>query len=191
MTNTFRITITTLLLIAFNCLVTSCDYQEEETIDKTSIILPNGKHIVVEKTNTESTAIGVFSNHNYGTTHRFTYKFSIDQDRIDWDGGSGEPKNITFCKDTTYIRYLKEKTITTNYTDSLTQETERHQRNEIQEFFQKHIDKRYFFKLLGSDYWVDIPLEHYTSISNECEEYQIPNDEELALPSMKNDDFKE
>lgn len=161
---------------------TSCNYYDEERIDKTSTTFPNGKLLVVEKTNTESTAVGIFSNHNYGTTHRFTYRFSIKQDGINWDGGSGEPKNIVFCKDTTYMRYLKEKTIITHYTDSISNKTERSQQYETQAFFQKLIDKRYFFKLLGDAYWVDIPFTRYNEIQNTCDEYQIPNDNELVLP---------
>lgn len=67
---------------------------------KTSKILPNGKHIIVEKNTKEMTSRDIFTNHNYGTSHQFTYKFLLTEDNISWDGGSAEPKNIIFYKDT-------------------------------------------------------------------------------------------
>lgn len=168
-------------VIILNCLFSSCNYNTEEMIDKTSILLPNGKHLVVEKTNKETTAVGVFTNHNYGMSHSFTYKISINPGDINWDGGSGEPKYITFCKDTTYIRYLQEKSIETEYTDSIDHTTKHNHHFEIREVFQKYIDDRYFFKLLGDDYWVEISSEDYFFVKKSGDEYYIPNDNEILL----------
>ncbi|MEI6866143.1 hypothetical protein [Flavicella sp.] len=98
----------TFLIILLNCLFISCTYNTEEATDKTSKTLPNGKYLVVEKITKASSSWGVLTNHYYGT-YSYKYKISIPQEDINWNGGSGEPKNILFCKDTTYIRYLKKR----------------------------------------------------------------------------------
>lgn len=174
----------TYFLILLNCLFSSCNYNTKENTDLTSKVLPNGKHIIIEKITKETTSHGIFSKHNYGTSHSFKYKFSISQEKIDWYGGSGEPKNILFCNDTIYIRYLKEKNITTNYIDSLNNTTKYNYHSEIQEIFQKHIDKRYFFKLFGNDFWVDIASDDYYYLKKSCDDYPIPNDNELSLKTV-------
>lgn len=167
-------------VITLSCLFSSCNSETQETLDKTREVLPNGKRLVVEKTNKETTSTGIFTKHNYGTTHSYAYKISVNPGVIIWDERSGEPKSIIFCKDTTYIRYLKEKSIEA-YTDATdtTQSYNRHY--ETQEFYQKHIDERYFFKLFGTEYWEEISKENYSSIKNSCEVYKIPNDNELSL----------
>jgi len=177
--------IKTLLLALFYCLLISCNQKTEEIINLTSKILPNQKHLVVEKTNRKTKFLGIFSNHNYGTSYRFSYKLSLNPGDINWNGGSGEPKYLLFCKDTTYIRYLKKKSIKTAYTDPENDSIKYNYHYEIQEVFQKHIDKRYFFQLFGDDYWVDMPAENYTSLNTLCNEYSVPNDNELLLkPNM-------
>ncbi|WP_461629474.1 hypothetical protein [Labilibaculum euxinus] len=170
-----------LIIISF---VSGCNYNSEKNIDKVSKLLPNGKHLMVEKTNEETTAIGIFTKHDYGTTHQFSYKFSIDDGDVIWDGGSGEPKNILFCEDTIYIRYLANKYIQVESTDSINNTSKYDYHFEIKEVFQKHIDKRYFFKLLGDDYWVDILPEDYACRKISCDEYPIPNNCELSLPPV-------
>ncbi len=161
--------------------LSGCNYETEERIDKTSTILPNGATIEVEKTNKERTAIGIISKHNYGTSHSFSYQLSINQDDITWNGGSGEPKNILFCRDTIYLHYFKEKSIRVEYTDSVDNSTKVDYHFETREVFQKHIDERYFFKLLGDAFWVDVLPEEYATRKEFCEEYIIPNDGELSL----------
>lgn len=187
MTYKFRIWKGAFLLVILNYVCSSCNYNAEETINKTSTLLPNGKHLVVEKINKETTSVGVFTHHNYGTSHSFTYTFSINPGNINWDGGSGEPKNILFCKDTTYIRYLKEKSIKVEYTDSIDDTITYNYHDEIQEVFQKHRDERYFFNLFGDAYWVEISSQNYSSVHKSCDEYPIPNDNELSLIPIAND----
>ena len=186
MTNIAGIQKWIIFVIILNFLFISCNYNAEEIIDKTSKILPNKKHLVVEKINKETTAVGIFTNHNYGTSHSFTYTFSVNPGDINWDGGSSEPKSILFCKDTTYVRYLKEKSIKVKYTDSIDGVIKDKHHFEIHEVFQKHIDERYFFKLLGNDYWAEISSENYSSIQKSCDEYLIPNDNELTLEPVVN-----
>ncbi|WP_405292535.1 hypothetical protein [Algibacter sp. Ld11] len=185
-----KITIKIYLLISINALFISCDYEDKEIIDKMNTVLSNGRHLEVEKTTTLSTAIGLFSGHNYGTTHRFTYKLRIEPEDVTWDGGSGEPKSLLFFKDTTYIYFLKEKVIRKTYTDSITNTLKEDSYTEIHAFYQKHIDMRYFFKFFGDDYWVDIPHKDFNAIKHFSNEFAIPNDNELSLKPMDSIGFK-
>ena len=168
-------------------LFTSCDVRTEERIDKTPKTFPNGKHIIVEKSNKESTSTGIFTRINYGTSHSFIYEFTIMEDDIKWAGGSGEPKNIIFCKDAIYLRYLKEKSLMAIEPDTTNNTTIENHTYEIQEFFQKHIDRRYFFKIFGDEFWEDISADDYNTIKKSCEEYVVPNDGELLLEGERND----
>ena len=167
------------ILIIIQLLI-GCDVKTEERIDKSSKTFPNGKNIIVEKLNKESTSTGIITSINYGTSHSFRYEFTLTEDNIKWDGGSAEPKNIIFCKDAIYIRYLKEKSLNTIVTDS-TDTIIENNTYEIKEFYQKHIDRRYFFKIFGDDFWEDISSEDYYSVIKSCDEYVIPNDGELLL----------
>ncbi len=173
-------------IILLSYLLGGCNYHEEVITNKTNIILPNGKHLVIEKTNIETTSIGIFTNHKYGTSHRFKYNLLLSEEDISWDGGSGVPKNILFCNDTVYIRYLEKRNIKTEYLDSLTNTTKYNYHSEICESFQKHIDKRYFFKLFGSDFWLNITSEDYYSLNKHCKDYVIPNENELILKPVTN-----
>ena len=164
----------------------SCEFKTEERIDKTSQTFPNGKHIIVEKLNKESTSTGILTNINYGTSHSFKYQFTLTEDNIKWDGGSSEPKNIIFCKDAIYIRYLKEKSLNTTVIDSSDTIIENNT-YEVKEFFQKHIDRRYFLKIFGDDFWEDISSENYYSMKNSCGELFIPNDGELFMVAEVSD----
>ena len=116
--------------------------------------------------------------------HHFTYKVYINPGDINWNGGSAEPKYILFDNDTTYISYLKKKNLKIKYIDSLDGTTKYNYHSEIQTFHQKHIDKRYFFKLLGNDYWVDISLQEYTDVKGYGYEHVIPNDNEYSLDTL-------
>lgn len=169
------------ILVIIISLFVSCDYEDKVIVDKTHTVLSNGKRLEVEKTTTLSTAIGLFSGHNYGTTHRFTYNMAIQPEDVNWHGGSGEPKALLFSKDTIYLYYLKEKVIRTTYTDSVTNTLKEDSHTEIQAFYEKHIDERYFFKLLGDDYWVDIQAEDYDAAKHFSDEFAIPNDNELSV----------
>ena len=158
-----------------------CNHEEIEKIDKTSIILPNQKHLTIIKNNKETTSIGIITKHNYGTTHSYTYELEISPGNINWDGGTAEPKNIIFCEDITYIRFLKEKMIEVENTESTDSIATYSRYYENQEVYQEHIDNRYFFNLLGDDFWAEIDSEKYLSKKKLCKEYKIPNSNELSL----------
>lgn len=176
-----------LLLIS---ILHSCTTKTKKRIDITNIQFPNEKYLMVEKTNEDKTSIGVFTKNNYGTKHSFAYKFSVDNGNINWNGGSGEPKHILFCKDTTFVHSLKEKSVNTQYTDSLDNTIKYKHHYEIQDIFEKHIDERYFFKFFGNEYWVEISPENYMLKKESCDEYAIPNDNELSLTPVITDKQK-
>lgn len=46
----------------------------------------------------------------------------------------------------------------------------------IAERYNMFIDKRYFFKLLGESFWVDVPKEDFAAQTLACESYKIPNE---------------
>ncbi|MGB0871010.1 MAG: hypothetical protein ACPG6V_11445 [Flavobacteriales bacterium] len=158
--------------------VLSCRSETEEIVNSESILLENGKLLEIEKTDRNTSSIGIFSNHNYGVTHQYSYQLTLDDD-IDWIGGSHEPKQILYHNEDVYIRFLQKKRYTISWIDSLTQENKSSFEYRIEPGFQKHIDERYFFKLFGKDYWVNIDSNRYYFQQKDGKEYDIPNDGEL------------
>lgn len=171
------------LLIVFILFVTatSCKDEVKEIVTKKSTILPNGMHITIEKTDIETTSIGIFTSTNYSRSHSFKYKANVDEGDITWDFGVGVPKHFLFCDEEVYIHYLNETSYVEEVKDSLNASIEEKRFHKIQNFYQKHIDERYFFKLFGDAYWVDITPEEYTTQKTKCTEQVIPNDNELSI----------
>lgn len=171
------------LLIVFILFITatSCKDEVKEIVTKKSTILPNGMHITIEKTDIETTSIGIFTTTNYSRSHRFKYKVNVDEGNITWDFGVGEPKHFLFCDEEVYIHYLNETSYVEEVKDSVNASTEENRFTKIENLYQKHIDKRYFFKLFGEDFWVDVEEEEYNKAKNTGKEFPIPNDNELRL----------
>jgi hypothetical protein len=163
----------------------ACNDTVKETVTKKSEILPNGMHLTIEKTDIKKTSIGIFTSHNYGTSHRFKYRVAVDQGSIEWDFGVGEPKHFLFCDKGVYIHYLNENSYTEESRDSITNTVEELRVIKIENQYQKYIDERYLFKLLGDAYWVDVTEEEYTRNKNTCSEQAIPNDNELTVALME------
>lgn len=159
----------------------SCETSSVETIDINNQHYPNGLDLMIEKTNKDSKSYGIITGHFYGNTHSYKYKVEIKQGDVVWNGGSSEPKSFTLCNDTIFLHYLKEKYISYQYIDSLNNDTINDSYYQTQEFYAKHVDNRYLFNKLGSDYWVDISKGHYLTKLNTCDEYSIPNDNELSV----------
>jgi len=162
----------------------SCKQDSVVTVTKNKVEIGNGKILSIVKTNKDTKSIGYFTGNNYGTSHRFTYTMEIEPDDIIWDGGSGEPKQIIYCNGTTYIRYLVKKSIRTESVDSITNEINIDYHNEVREELQQHVDKRYFFKLFGDDYWLNVPNSDLDSLQSGCKTFEIPNDNELSNPIL-------
>lgn len=171
------------IILIMSCLfLISCRSHTEETIHTNSEVLDNGEYIEIEKTNRETTNIGMLTGRNYGVSHSFRYKIITETNQIEWKGVSGqEPKNIIFAQDTVYVRYLQTQSKQIETIDSLNQDTTYNYEYEVKEFSRKSIDKRYFFKLFGSQSWRLIPIKEYNIIKQKYKEYAIPNDEELKI----------
>ncbi|WP_158974854.1 hypothetical protein [Cellulophaga sp. L1A9] len=159
----------------------ACNDTVKETVTKRSEILPNGMHLTIEKTDIKKTSFGIFTNHNYGTSHRFKYRVAVDKGSIDWDFGVGEPKHFLFCNKGVYIHYLNENSYTEEVRDTINDTIEEVRVIKIENQYQKYIDERYLFKLFGDAYWVDVSEEEYARNKALCSEQEIPNDNELTI----------
>lgn len=183
-----------LLFISLLLILFSCYSDTENNIQKTNKIFENGKHIKVEKTNIITKHIGVFTKNHYGTTHQFSYQFTVDskKGKINWkDKGHAEPKHLIFCKDSVYVKYLGKKHIPIEKKATDTTNVIKY-KDVVKELFEVHIDERYFFRLFGDAYWVEISAEKYNNKKEICAEYNIPNDNELLLEiEVIVDDVKE
>jgi len=156
----------------------SCRSKTEKIVNIETVIFENGKRLEINKTDRNTSSIGIFSNHNYGVTHQYSYDLTLDND-IDWIGGSHEPKQILFNEEDVYLRFLHKKRYTTSMLDTITQESKTSFEYKVEQGFQRHIDERYFFKWFGEDYWVNIDSNFYYSQQKVGKEYDIPNDGEL------------
>ncbi|WP_378179236.1 hypothetical protein [Aquimarina sp. SS2-1] len=162
-------------------LFTDCKSKTEERVDITNKLFENNKHLEVKKTNKNTTYTGLITNSNYGTSHHYSYKLTVNNGDVNWSGGTAEPKHLLFCKDSIYIHYLKEKYIPINAKDSIENKVEKGGYYEVQDVFEVYVDKRYFFKFFGDDYWLEISSERYNLQKESCTEYSIPNDNELSI----------
>ncbi|MHA7056543.1 hypothetical protein ACWGOQ_0004945 [Aquimarina sp. M1] len=160
-----------------------CTSKTKESVDVTNTLLGNDNYLEVQKTNKNTTYTGLLTNANYGTSHRYSYKLTVNNGDINWSGGSGEPKHILFCKDSVYIHYLKEKYIPLKAKDSVGTIVEKAGHNEVQDVFAVHLDKRYFFKFFGDEYWIKVSSERYNLQKKSGTEYSVPNDNELSTPN--------
>ena len=169
-----KIIIQILVLLIF----ISCETETEITTNTTNKLLENGKVLKVSKTTEKTTQIGAFTNYNYGTSILFKYSFTINND-AKWDGQSTEPKNIFFTKDTIYLKSLQKKSVPHHYTANDTIVTK--YIDTIVPKYEVYIDNRYFFKMLGDDFWIDIPSKKYTNATKNNTTFNVPNDNEYQI----------
>lgn len=178
-----------MLFLANACLFSNCTSITTEKTYETSKMLGNQRRIVVEKTKSITTYKGIITKNDYGTTQRYRYNFTIDNNDIDWKGRSGVPKNILFCKDSVYVRYLVEKEIKEEQGSTADSSMSYTYTSVIRPVHEVFVDKRYFFRLFGYTYWVEVPPETYMDKQSSCQEYAIPNDNELSLPALPEKDL--
>ncbi len=175
----YKISVLIILILTF----VNCTSKTQVDTNKTNKILGNGKRIEVTKTNKLTTKTGIITKINYGTTHSFFYTFKVDNGKIKWkEKGRAEPKHILFCKDSVYVHYLNKKNIPIKKEPTDTTNIIKY-KTIVKEFYEVYIDKRYFFRLLGEEYWVEITPEQYSSKKTNCKEYEIPNENEYELIS--------
>lgn len=169
-----------LTIIALVFLV-SCTTEEEITTNVTSQLLNNNRLIEVLKTEKTASSIGVLSHKNYGTTYSFEYQFTVDKNEVIWENkGSAIPKKIIFCNDTTYVKYLRKKSIGYQKIESDTI-TRTMYKDTIVVKHEAFIDNRYFFKLFGDTFWTSVDEEKYEARKTVYPEYDIPNDNDFEF----------
>ena len=64
---------------------------------------------------------------------------------------------------------IKDTIIVTKYRDTIVPK------------FEAYIDNRYFYKMFGDDFWVDIVAERYNTIKTKYKVFDIPNDNEYQI----------
>jgi len=128
----------------------------------------NGQTIFVKRTDEVSRSYGAITGHLYGESHNFRYQFTINPDEIVWNGMSREvPKKIIFCKDNLYLKSNTEQVTTDSVTQAITVS--------MVPGYYKNVDKRYFFKLFGDQYFVVVDSTEYQSKKINCQEEDVPN----------------
>lgn len=167
-----RLTATWLILVS--CLfLLACERREYVTTHEVREEYANGKHVIVKKETTDVESRGGITGTSYSSTHHFDYQVSITPGRIYWEGGgSSEPKYVLFCgEDSLYFHYVRKKSV-------------RDQPDVSASEFIRHVDERFFFKLLGKAYWLNVESEDYQQKQKSCKEFPIPNDDELSIPLL-------
>jgi len=158
-------------------LLLSCKTETEINTNVTHKQLPNSKFLEVLKTEKTEMHKGIFTGHNYNTSHSFNYQFTVNKNEVIWKNkGSAVPKTIVFCNDTTYIKYLQKKSVAYQ---QFPNDTIIKYKDTIVEKYDKFIDKRYFFKWFGEVSWLTISKDEYNAKKSSCNEYVIPNDEDF------------
>ena len=163
----------------------NCETKTKTTVNKQTIALGNTAYLTIQKTNIDRTSIGVFSRHNYGTSHFFKYDLHIDKNDIRWQGSMSEPKEVSLYKDNVFLKLLEEKLITNTVKDTLKDSIITRHNYQVKKAYLKHIDKRYFFKLFGDAFWLNIDSTTYHNAKLKGKAFVIPNDNEFSNASIK------
>jgi len=111
----------------------------------------------------------VITGRDYGTSHSYRYEINLSPAKVNWLGGSSDPKHILICPEEFAMHYVRKNI------DHENEEVDYKQESEYIEF----VDQRFFFKLVGDSYWKLLSPEAYKEKSKHCKEYKIPNDGEL------------
>ena len=176
-----------LVYIIISVLIISCTTETKTNTNKTIKQLTDNKLIEVTKTEKTATHKGIFTGHNYGTTHSFTYQFTINKNEVIWkDKGSAVPKKILFCGDTTYVNCLQKKSVPYQKFPS---DTTMSYKDTIVKKYHKFIDNRYFLKWFGTYSWLEISKEKYNSKKANCKEYSIPTDNDYKKIINKKNNY--
>ena len=172
-----------LFVLSVICL-TSCETRTEKHFTKQTMKLNDKYQLEIWKENIEETTIGIISGHNYGTVHYFGYAFNLNPGDISWEQPTAEPKNLIICPDVIYLHYMQKKLEAMNDTedkpDNIKDSKERKKYEyKIRNFYAQYIDKRYFFRLLGNAYWLNISSTEYYANRKGCERHSVLNDNEF------------
>ena len=145
-----------MLFLFVSCSQNIEEYTENEVIDV------NGTSINIKHYSRYSTKKGILSGHAYESYFTFGYKIKIPSKGLFWRKRY-EPKKLTLCSDGSVYIYSVgiHQTYRTNY----------HNVGR----YEKFIDKRYFFKLLGDAYWTYVGESTFNEETKECKTFDVPN----------------
>jgi hypothetical protein len=128
----------------------------------------NGQTIFVKRTDELTRSYGAVSGRLYGEEHKFRYQFTINPTEVVWNGLLGEvPKKILYCGNILYLKTSMEQVSTDSVTQTVSVNTS--------PGYYKNVDKRYFFKWFGEQYFVMIDSLEYQSKKISCQEEDVPN----------------
>ncbi len=152
------------LLLLTNCRTEHKGY--ESTFSKQ---YPNENKIEVLRKDNYEQYFGIFSGHNYGGSHSFSYEFTIYPDQHKWKGAMNQvPRKIVFCEDKIFLAISEEKV----KVDSLHPNEEPIRMDTVLYFENK--DERYFFNWFGDQFFVPVDSSNYLLQKNNCTEEAIP-----------------
>jgi hypothetical protein len=130
--------------------------------------LKDGKTIFIKKTDEISRSVGAITGHLWNERHTFRYQFTIEPDEVEWQGLLGEaPKSILYCNGELFLKTTTAHVVT----DTVKQITS----TIAEPSYYRHVDKRYFFKMFGDQYFVTVDSLLYQTKSAACPEQYVPN----------------
>lgn len=167
------------ILIAMVLLLSSCNTNTDEYTEELNEKYPDGYTVKVNYHLSSTTYTGAFTGINYGTSRNFSYRVLWSPGRVKWDQSltqreqstEMEPRHMIPCRGKFYMEYYTRESVVIN--DKPQYKTVR--------YYLEHIDNRYFFKLLGEQYWIKITAEALEAATKSCTAYVIPNKHELTL----------
>lgn len=168
--NKYHICILVSVLVISACDSSSVEYNYTHTKK-----YDEGWRIELNKREILTTRIGILSGHDYGTRRTFNYSFKLSPGRIKWKNSNAEPRNIVFCENEIYLHSVGKVLIKSG---------EKY-KNILKNKYELFIDERFFFKLLGDQYWLDITKSKYIKNSKLCLENKIPNDGEYKKKNIR------
>ena len=172
----------------------ACTTKTHSSSHRTVKDFPEGKQIIVDRTDIHEEDIGVVSKIVYHTTDKHQYQLRFLPEDIRWENGDAEPKQLLNCADgAVYLHFVAQQanpyyeteyeaanSTELNKNDQLQPQDEKLKKVEpyfiLKSYYARFVDKRYFFKLLGESYWVDINKDEYVSLLKKYQAYEVPNE---------------
>lgn len=138
-----------------------------------------GQRLLVTKHDSFTRSVGVITGHDYGTSHSYRYAFELAPDGIEWQGYASEPKQLVRCADKLYLRYLTLRHADIDV-DAGADAGAARREPRVVSAHARHVDERWLFKLLGKQYWLEVPEAELQNAR--CQRLcDVPNDGELVL----------
>ncbi len=172
--------------------MTACDSKTKESINRKSVDLGGNQRIVITQKFKTTRYRGKLTGTDYGTKTSFDYTFKVLPGGIKWRGKSSVPKHLLICKNTYYLHFMYKRGFTK---DTSNIDMEKLRKTNYKKYakykhtivafrvideYSVHVDKRYFFKWFGDQYWNSIKKSVYENAKKTCQEKSIPNFNDLG-----------